>query len=189
VSHPRPNLGEAAGKPTRASWLRSVSDGIARTEAIVCGTLIACFSALLLVNVTLRYLFSAPLYYAEETAVLIMVWMAFLATSLAVKNRALVAVTLLVEALPPHRRRVVQAVADVLVIAFLAVLLYAAAWWMVSPSMRYERAITLGLPKWPFFTIVPLTFATMILHALENLLEDLRGEEHRHDISEELRVE
>jgi TRAP-type C4-dicarboxylate transport system permease small subunit len=78
-------------KAIHAGWLRSASDRVARIEAVVCGTLIVCFSALLLINVTLRYLFSAPIYYAEETAILIMVWMAFLATSLAVKRRALVA--------------------------------------------------------------------------------------------------
>ena len=190
-AQPPPTTGAAASdaRAVPASWLRSLSDGIARIEAVVCGTLIVVFTALILINVTLRYLFSAPLYYAEETAVLIMVWMAFLATSLAVKNRALVAVTLLVEALPARSRRTVRAVADVLVITCLVVLVYAAIWWMASPSMRYERAITLDLPKWPFFAIVPVTFAAMILHAVQNLLEDLRGEEHPHDISEELRVE
>jgi TRAP-type C4-dicarboxylate transport system permease small subunit len=177
------------GRAAQAGWLRTLSDGVARLETVLCGALIIGFTALILTNVTLRYLFSAPLYYAEETAVLIMVWMAFLATSMAVKNRALVAVTLLVEALPARTRRVVQTVADLLVIACLAVLVYAALWWMGSPSMRYERAITLDLPKWPFFAIVPVTFAAMILHAVQNLLEDLRGEAHPHDISEELRVE
>lgn len=177
------------GAMPHGGWLRSFSDGVARLEEVLCGALIVAFTALILVNVTLRYLLSAPLYYAEETAVLIMVWMAFLATSMAVKNRALVAVTLLVQALRPRTRRVVQTVADLLVIACLVVLLYGAVWWMGSPSMRFERAITLDLPKWPFFAIVPVTFAAMILHAVQNLVEDLRGEEHPHDISEELRVE
>lgn len=167
---------------------RAVSRVLNGVESVLCATLVVAFSLLLLINVTLRYGFARPLYFAEEACVLIMIWMAFLATSLALARRELVAVTLLLDHLPARPRRWLRAASDVVVILLLLLMLYAASVWILSDSVRYERAITLGLPKWPFFAVLPAVFATMSVHAFVNVLEDLWGDVEPRGLAEEARL-
>lgn len=167
---------------------RAVSRLLNGVESVLCATLVVAFSLLLLINVTLRYGFARPLYFAEEACVLIMIWMAFLATSLALARRELVAVTLLLDHLPARPRRWLRAASDVVVILLLLLMLYAACVWILSDSVRYERAITLGLPKWPFFAVLPAVFATMSVHAFVNVLEDLWGDVEPRGLAEEARL-
>lgn len=167
---------------------RAVSRVLNGLERLLCAALVVAFSLLLLINVTLRYVFARPLYFAEEACVLIMIGMAFLATSLALARRELVAVTLLLDHLPARPQRWLRTASDVVVILLLLLMLYAASVWILSNSVQYERAITLGLPKWPFFAVLPAVFATMSVHAFVNILEDLWGDVEPRALAEETRL-
>lgn len=146
------------------------SDGVARLERLACGGLIIAFASLVLANVVMRYAFSQPLIFAEELAVLMMTWMAFLASSLALYRRELVAVTMLADALPEGWRTALRWLNAVLTVAILAVILVTGLMWLSSRATGYELAVTLGVARWPFFTIVPFTAATMLLHTLAQLV-------------------
>jgi TRAP-type C4-dicarboxylate transport system permease small subunit len=148
---------------------------VARGELILCQLLIVAFASLLLVNVVRRYGFDAPFYFAEELAVYILIWMAFLAIAATIARREMIALTFVVEALPEGVRRVVAIVVDVLMLAMMVAILWAAIGWWRSPAVAFELALTLGTSKQPFYLIVPLFAGLAAFHLLANLLADLSG--------------
>lgn len=151
--------------------LTRASARLARLEEFVCSVLIVAFGVLLTVNVVSRYVFNNPIFFAEELAVYILVWMAFLAISIAVHHDQHVRLTMLIGVLPPAAQRLCYWLTELICLAILAVLLKSSIGWIRSPSVAFDIAITLDWPKWHFYLIVPLFCATAIFHILARLAD------------------
>ncbi|GGX91879.1 C4-dicarboxylate ABC transporter permease [Litchfieldella qijiaojingensis] len=156
-------LARPAGRLNRASRL------LAALEQGLCSGLIVAFSLLLMINVITRYAFNSPLFFAEELAVYILIWMAFLAISLAIHHDQHVRLTMLVGILHTGVQRLCYWLTELLCLAILAVLLWHSIGWIRSPSVAFDIAITLDWPKWHFYLIVPIFCATSIFHILARL--------------------
>lgn len=154
-----------------AQVLSRASQRLAWGEMLACKVLIVLFTVVLVVNVTLRYGFNSPLYYAEELAVYILIWMAFLAISVSLHENTQIRLTLLTDALPARAGRAVVLVMDGLAAVMLAVVLVHAVTWIQSASVEFELAITLGIGKKPFFAIIPLFCATGLFHLVARLIQ------------------
>ncbi len=151
------------------SPLTRASRWLAQFEQLLCGLLIIAFSTLLIVNVIGRYVFSSPLFFAEELAVYILVWMAFLAISVAIHHDQHVRLTMLVGVMPSHLQRLCYWLTELICLAVLATLLWYSIGWIRSPSAAFDIAITLDWPKWHFYLVVPIFCATGIFHILARL--------------------
>lgn len=157
------------------SWLSLLSDGLARVERWASRILVVAFVALIVANVTMRYVVGRPLVYAEELAAILLVWLAFVATSITVHDRAQIGVTLLTEKLPAAIRRVVDIAVMAVVAAILATLLWTSWKWAFSPMVDFDQVITTGWPKAPFYLIVPIFSAAALIHVLADLAEAFGG--------------
>lgn len=156
-----------------AAGLQAASRRLAWLELAVCQLLIVAFAGLLLVNVVMRYAFSAPIYFAEELAVYILIWMAYLAIAATIARREMIALTFVVDAVPAPVGRLVRVLVDLAVLA-ICVVLVAASWrWLTSFAVAYEQALTLGMSKKPFYAVMPLFFLLACFHTLANLLADI----------------
>ena len=144
---------------------------LARWELFLCQFLIIGFSGLLLTNVVLRYGFSAPLYYAQETAIYILIWMSFLAIAATIARKEMISLTFAVDLLPTRLRLVVDIVVQLAIIAIMLILLRVSWVWLNSPAVQFERALTLGQPKRYFYAVVPIFCALASFHSFANLLE------------------
>ncbi|WP_280554728.1 TRAP transporter small permease subunit [Halomonas sp. 25-S5] len=160
------------GAPARGLviGLQRLSSCIAWVEKWTCVCLVASFSILLVANVIMRYVFSSPLYYAEEVSVIIMIWMSFLATSLTIRQHQLVAVTLFIDLLGSRAQRVAQKLADFIVLVMLITLTIASIQWFISPAASIGILITLGISKQPFLTVIPLFFIASTIHHITNIV-------------------
>ncbi|HEV2558157.1 MAG TPA: TRAP transporter small permease subunit [Microvirga sp.] len=153
------------------SRLYHLSNGIAFVERWLCRGLILGFTVLLVTNAALRYGAGRPLYFAEELAVLVLVWMGFLAISLSLHRGDQVRVTLLTDHLKPRAAALVETAVQGLMAVILAALLWSAVGWIGSPAVEFERAIALDLPKAPLFAIIPIFCATALIHTLAKLVK------------------
>lgn len=148
-----------------------VSDKAALLERFLCAVLISVFTLVLLANVISRYLFDAPLFFAEELALLLLVWMGYLAVSYSVYRREQIGMGLVVDTLSEKNKRLVAIVVDLILIAISVILLWAALQWLQSSSIFFQRAVTLNVPKWPFYLVIPLFWLLMLVHLIDHLLE------------------
>ncbi|WCR11532.1 TRAP transporter small permease [Paracoccus stylophorae] len=156
-------------------WLSTLSHLLARAERWASRVLVVAFVALIVANVGMRYVIGQPIFFAEEIAAILLVWLAFVATSITIHDRAQIGVTLLTEHLPVGIRRIVDLIVLALVAAILATLLWTSATWVVSPAVAFEQIITLGWAKSPFYWIVPVFSAFALIHVLADLAEAVTG--------------
>ncbi|WP_319520470.1 TRAP transporter small permease subunit [uncultured Martelella sp.] len=148
----------------------TLSAGLAWLERWASRVLMAGFVGLITANVAMRYLVGRPIIFAEELAAIMLVWLAFIATSISIHTRAQIGVTLLVDIFPPMARKIVDLVVWVLIACMLALLLKAGIAWVRSPVVEFEQIITTGWAKAPFFTIFPIFCACALVHAIDHLV-------------------
>jgi TRAP-type C4-dicarboxylate transport system permease small subunit len=121
-----------------------------------------------------------------------MIWMTLIGASAMVRLRSGVAVTLVTDALPVDIRRIVNRIADAVLLLFAFTLLIL-CWQWYDPVALIEAGFdldafaegtfkfvyveptsTLGLGKFWVWLAVPLMAATMTIHTVANLLEGPR---------------
>lgn len=166
------------------------SDIVLATERrLLCG-LMALLIGLVLLNVATRY-GRMPLYWVDEASVYCVVWLSFIGASAMTRLRLDFAVTLLTDQLGARAVRIAKALASGGVL-LLGLALLAMCWLYMDPAgiarhgfdakehaaasfnfLYTERTQTLEWPVWAVQLVLPLFAATLSLHALANLLEDL----------------
>lgn len=170
--------------------LTTLSRGLARCELVAAAVLAATITVLILLNIVTRAMGNA-LYWTDELAIHAMIWMTFLTTSVVLKRREGVAVTLVVDALPAGARAVMTLLIDAIVL-FFAAFLFVLCWRWYEPAVLWsagfdveafqmetfnfiysERTSTLGIPKFWSWLCLPLFSISLGLHGLVNFTESL----------------
>ncbi|GAA0788795.1 TRAP transporter small permease [Marinobacterium sediminicola] len=171
--------------------LNTLSDTIVKIETALAAMLAAAVTLLILLNIVSRALGMA-IYWVDELAIYAMVWTTFLATSVVLKKRQVVAVTLLVDLLGERTRAWMQCFSDLMILVFSAGLLVLCWRWLDPATLASvdfdikafqgdtfnfvysEKTNTLGIKKiWPWL-ILPFISISLSLHALNNLGTSLK---------------
>lgn len=136
------------------------------TEGAV-AVLLAMMTLLVAVEVFLRYVVGTSLFFSEELARFLFVWVSFLAASLAVRSGVHVGLELFVQRLPPPGRRRLAILVQGPVLAFLAMVVVTGI-AMVADSAG-ERSATLGVQMSWARAAVPVGGVLMFLQVLGGL--------------------
>ncbi|QQM31276.1 TRAP transporter small permease [Martelella lutilitoris] len=158
--------------------LGKISAGLVQLERWASRFLVVGFVGLIVANVGMRYLAGRPIIFAEELAAIMLVWLAFIATSISIHTRAQIGVTLLVDNFSEPWRRIIDLLVWLLITIMLAILLKAGIAWVRSPVVEFEQVITTGWAKAPFFTIFPIFCASALVHSLAHVARaagEIRG--------------
>jgi len=134
--------------------------------------LLGAMSVVILLGVFFRYVLMKPLPWSEDLGRYLMVWVALLGAGVVMQNKAHVAVTVCVEAMPARIRFILLLIAKLLVLgfalgmAYLGVQLLRNMMPQVSPTLRIPMSwVYLGFPFYGFFLAVS---------TIDQILEDMR---------------
>ena len=143
-------------------------------EMTFVGAALAFASALLFVNVVLRYVFLAPISWAEELSLYLIVWIVFIGCSVAVRTRGHIAIDLLPMVISPtNRRRLALAIATLMLI-FLAVFLYYSGLHVLRVQSSGQVTPVLLGPMWLTYLAMPVGSALMFLRTAQLVWRMLR---------------
>lgn len=131
--------------------------------ATACSVLLGAMAALCLVEVLLRYGLGSSFGFYDELAGFLLVWLTFLGSVLARRDRAHIGVRDLVERLPRAPRLAAQLAEHGAMLLLHLVI----AWFGAALALRFaaERAITMPIPMGLFYAVLPL--AALLTAALE----------------------
>ncbi|MEW5772528.1 MAG: TRAP transporter small permease [Thermodesulfobacteriota bacterium] len=132
---------------------------------------LAVMTALVIIQVFYRYVLKDPLTVTQEISVYAMVWVVMLGSTIAVRNRTHIAVTLVVDKMPPGLRRGVTALSYAIVLAFWLVMLIQG--WKVADRAMLQISPSSGIPVGWVMLSIPLSAAVSILYTLELFLADV----------------
>ena len=144
-------------------------------EAGLAGLLLAVIVALISVQVFMRYVMQHSLSWSEELTLWIFVWFIWLATSYAFKRRQHVKVALFHQMLSPRGQLYLNILTQVLIMGFMAVLIYQCITLMNMPFVARQHSVVLGMPIQYFYASAPVGAALSLLRLIQNLVADLRA--------------
>lgn len=122
---------------------------------------------ILIANVIARYVLQKSIVGADEIALLLLVWITFLGACLQIRKRDMVAVTFLLDKLPPRLYRAMQILIQICILFFSIWFLYVGFEWLMSSSSTKSAA--LRLPLWIPNAIFPISMFVIIVFTLDNI--------------------
>jgi TRAP-type C4-dicarboxylate transport system permease small subunit len=134
----------------------------------------AAFAALvaMLVVISMQIVFRVffqALTWSEEVSRFLLVWITFIGASVAYKHGRHIAVTFLVDALPPALGRLVRAATILASMTFFAVVAYTGMKYMGLQSAQLSASLRISMGL--VYAVIPLSSAVMFLYAVGDLLE------------------
>lgn len=120
----------------------------------------------------MRGIFGVSLIVTDELSRYLMVWTALLAAALLVHEDGHIRIALLPDALGPLAGRIVYAVSQLVVIAFLVAVIVGSL--LIMPSISRQNTVTLGLSMAWFYAALPVSSGLMAVFALRNMILKLR---------------
>ncbi|MCW5256388.1 TRAP transporter small permease [Verminephrobacter aporrectodeae subsp. tuberculatae] len=173
-----------------ARWIQQASSATLQVERLALMTLMGLLTLVILLNVATRYS-GMPIYWVDEAAVYLVVWLCFVGASATTRLRLDFVVTLLTDSLGARCALRIRALAATIVLLFGGALLLMCWLWMdpvgiarhgfdarayAAESFNFlytERTQTLNWPTWIVQLILPLFALSLSVHAAANLVEDL----------------
>jgi len=149
------------------------ADGLGRVAAAIdwavrgiVGLLMASVLAVVLLAVFFRYVLNASLFWGEEAARYLTVWVIFLTVGVAYRTGGHVRISALVVQLPPRARRWFQLLAAVTEVVLMALLVWY-GWVLASNNLqRGQLSPALQIPIGWVYLAVPVGLGLALLHAL-----------------------
>lgn len=128
---------------------------------------------LVAVQVFFRYALNNSIFWSEELARFLLVWLTFLGASVAYYRGAHAGVDFLYKRTGLGSRRAMNILVYLLSLAFFLVMV--AYGWQFAHFIRLQVSAALSLPKWIPHSIIPLSGAILALHSLNFLWGELKG--------------
>ncbi len=150
--------------------LRSLQWSERALDAVIRPAVFAAMAALIGVitlQIVSRVFFTA-VGWTEEVARFLLVWITFLAATLAFRRGRHIAVTFVVDALPSLPRRLVRIAALLVAAGFLVALIVIGHDYMLAQSFQKSASLRLSM-TW-VYAVIPLSAAIMAWYALVDIV-------------------
>ncbi len=144
--------------------LERFTEWVARCTGVGVMILMALATGLVAVSVLLRYVFFTGIAWSEEATRYLMIWMGFLAISLALRKGVHVGVEMLRDALPPGLRRIVTMIAVLSIFFFFGVVTYEG--FLLIPKVAGTESVVLPVSMAWFYLAIPVGSLLMLLQML-----------------------
>lgn len=158
--------------------IQKLDQGLARVERWLLIMTAAVMTGIMMTQVVMRYFFSAPIFWAEEISVQLLVLMTLFGLSLLVQGGQLVSIDFLPKALPAVPRHALMAALGVVLLVMLAFIAWLGIDWVLRADVRMEMSPTTQLPRWYNYAALPVAMVMMAYHQLAAILRhlsDLQG--------------
>lgn len=157
--------------------LEFIDRQVARAEYLLILLLTLFASVVMVSQVILRYLFSNPLFWAEEVSTIALVFITFFGLSHLLYRRELICLDFLKQKAPRPLRQWLEWVIDLCLLVVLVVFIYSSIVWITDPNTQTEYSATLNLPRWISYTVIPVSMTLMGLHQLVHMMRRIAGRE------------
>ena len=146
----------------------AVSKLLQRIEMFVGCTCLALLLGLMLFNAAGRYLFDFPVVWSDEMNGFFFVWMGFLSTAYVMGEDNHMRVTGLVDMMPRRVQYILRTLMNVIMIAVFA--------YYIPGFIKLMGRVTFsGLMRLPLkyvYSILPISFVLLIIHIINNIVND-----------------
>lgn len=149
--------------------ISKIDQFVGRIEYVVIALLSALIALILITQVILRYLFSSPLFWAEEISVQMLVLLSFWGASYALQKGEVIKVDLMSLCISGRFKNIVELVLKAISFLVIAGLCYFSTEWILRPEVHAEMSPTTDLPKWYNYSMMIVALYFMAWHILASM--------------------
>jgi TRAP-type transport system small permease protein len=150
-------------------WVSKAAYNVAH---ILGNIILAVMFLFLLVGVFFRYLLGSPLSWTDETAMILIVWMAFFGASMGVRERTHVGTEAFLALFPFYTRKIIIMASDCL-IGFFSVYLIIFG-WKISLVGIGQRTVYWGVSYFWLYLSVAVGGFLLLIQVISLLIEDVQ---------------
>lgn len=125
------------------------------------------------VQVFFRYVLNHSLFWSEELARYLLVWLTFLGASVAYRGKLHPGTDVFFIRMPPAVRRALAIFVHITSIALFGVMIVFGV--KFSYFVRLQISPALHLPKWVIFSVIPISGVIFLIHGLAFLVDEING--------------
>ena len=129
-------------------------------------------AAIVAVQVFFRYVLNHSLFWSEELARFLLIWLTFLGASVAYHRRVHPGIDTITLLFPAHLKKKAVVCVHLASLALFSVMIVYGC--QFAYFVRLQISPALYLPKWIIFSIVPFSGGVLMIHALALLVKDLK---------------
>ena len=133
-------------------------------------------AVLVAVQVFFRYVLNQSLFWSEELARYLLVWLTFLGASSAYHRHAHPGVDILYNRMAPTLRKGCAVLIHAVSIGLFTVMIVYGC--QFAHFVRLQRTPALQLPKWLVLSIIPVSGVILLIHAVSFLFDTLKRGDH-----------
>lgn len=146
-------------------------DVLGKIVQFVCSATIAMISIAVFTQVIARFVFNAPIFWIEEFAIDLMIWMILLGSALATASRSHTRITFFINLLGDKARGVVEIFTQFLCMAFMLYISYYSLGNVASTMKNLTTA--LRIPRGLLYAALPVSGVLIALYDLCNMIQDI----------------
>ena len=154
---------------------KKVMGVIARVEKYLLAITMSVTLAFTFANVIGRFVFNHSLAFADELVIALFVLVSLMGAALCAReNDGLIGLALVSSRLTEKKKTVQKLFSGIVSIVYCIVLTWQGLIRMLSSMQQGEHTFVMHLPRWIFWSFIPLCGLFLILHFIENLSDFLK---------------
>jgi TRAP-type C4-dicarboxylate transport system permease small subunit len=132
------------------------------------------FSALMVLNVIMRFIFQNSLPWASEAVLTIFIWFVWFAVSYAFKEDAHINVTAVTGLLPEKAQALLKLLVNLAIVAFFLIVAVTGIQLLGHNSVVGKTSLLLKYPMWLFYLSLPIGMGLSIVRIIQNTIRDIK---------------
>ena len=154
---------------------KKLMEGIARVEKYLLAITMSVTLALTFANVVGRFVFNHSLAFADELVIALFVLVSLMGAALCAReNDGLIGLSLISSRLTGKKKAIQKLASGLVSILYCIVLTWQGFIRMISSLQQGEHTFVMHLPRWIFWSFIPLCGLFLILHFIENLSDFIK---------------
>lgn len=135
-------------------------------------------SAVVAVQVFSRYVLNHSLFWSEELARYLLVWLTFFGASVAYRRNLHPGIDIVFAQMPLSFQRMISILIHMVSTILFGIMIFYGI--QFSYFVRLQISPALNLPKWTVFSIIPLSGLIFMIHGITFLVGEIRGKDRDH---------
>lgn len=154
---------------------KKLMEGIARVEKYLLAITMSVTLVLTFANVVGRFVFNHSLAFADELVIALFVLVSLMGAALCAReNDGLIGLSLISSRLTGKKKAIQKLASGLVSILYCIVLTWQGFIRMTSSLQQGEHTFVMHLPRWIFWSFIPLCGLFLILHFIENLSDFIK---------------
>lgn len=137
----------------------------------VCSLVMVC---ILFANVVGRYVLKSSIMWAEEVCLILFILSIYFGAAGAVRTRQHLRLEILIGALKPKARMILEIIDNIIFMAFNVIILWGLMPLVIQLKNNGTAAAVTGIPKWMVYIWLPILFVLMIIRFVQDSIQRVK---------------